>query len=153
MKLFKLETPDKHKSAKKIAKELAELIQAAFEYRMPPIVSSYQVYQRMKDPNYNIYCCTENDTVIGVAFVSPDNLIEHLSVIPWRQGKGIGKILLRTVILQNVIKSGNNLTLVVKKGNKAAIGLYKKHGFVVTEDRGPAAVVMERKGYNYERNL
>ena len=143
MKLFELKIPDKYEEAKKIAVEIAELIHAAFEYRTPPIISNYQVYQRMKNPDYIIYCCMDNSTIIGVAFVSPENLIEHLSIIPWEQGKGIGKALLR-----NIIKSKDNLTLIVKKRNEAAVNLYKSHGFVVTGDKGPAAVIMER---NHEK--
>jgi ribosomal protein S18 acetylase RimI-like enzyme len=145
MRIFELETPGKYEEAKKTAIKIAELVHAAFEYRMPPIISNYQVYQRMKDPGYTIYCCTDDNVIVGVAFVSADNLIEHLSVIPWKQGKGIGKALLQTVILRNVMKAGDKLTLIVKKRNKAAVSLYESHGFKVIDEKGPAAVIMERK--------
>jgi len=145
MRIFELETPDKYEEAKKTALKIADIVHAAFEYRMPPVISNYQVYQRMKDPSYVIYCCTDDSTIVGVAFVSPDNLIEHLSVIPWKQGKGIGKALLQTVILRNVMKAGGKLTLIVKKRNKAAVNLYESHGFKVIGEKGPAAVIMERR--------
>ena len=145
MKIIKLETPDKYEEAKKLARDLADVIHIAFGFRTPPIISNYQVHQRMKDPDYTIYYCMDNSTIIGVAFISPENLIEHLSITPWQQGKGIGKALLQTIILRNATKSRNNLTLIVKKRNKAAVNLYKSHGFVVTGDKGPAAIIMERK--------
>ena len=145
MEIIELETPDEYKEAKKLAKDLADVIHIAFGFRMPPIISNYQVYQRMKNPDYIIYYCTDNSTIVGVAFISPENLIEHLSVIPWQQGKGIGKALLQTIILQSAVRLGNSLTLIVKKRNEAAINLYRSHGFVVTGDKGPSAMIMEKK--------
>ena len=99
----------------------------------------------MVDPDYRLFCYFETGIVLGVvSLYEPEHLVEHLCVLPWYQGKGVGKVLLKHIIDNH----GPYLQLVVKNNNKAAISLYRKHGFVTTGKKGPAAVRME-KNFNY----
>lgn len=73
---------------------------------------------------------TDNDKLAGYIFVKTDEkengFISPLLVVKKYRGKGIGKQL-----LEDGIKKYGAIDLVVKKDNKVAFNMYKKHGFEI----------------------
>ncbi len=146
MSIKEISCTDRHYVDKSLVEEITNIIHMAFGHRIPPVTSIYQISTRMADPDYKVYCYTRTGVVLGVAFLyEPKRLIQHLCVLPWNQKKGIGEALLKHIINNH----GPNLQLVVKNRNKAAINLYRRHGFVTVSKKGPAAVCMKRKRQLY----
>lgn len=142
MSIKEVACKDRNCANRKLAEEIANIIHLAFGFRFPPIITPYQICNRMADSDYRVYCYFGTGMVLGVVFFyEPEHLIEHLCVLPWYQGREIGKALLNCAIDNH----GPYLQLVVKNTNEAAISLYRKHGFIRTGSKGPAAVRMERK--------
>ena len=119
------------------AQELADVNQMAFSFRVIPNISKYQIKQCISNERYEVYAIPDMKCVIGFLIVDnePDKFIsspkekhiEHFSVLPWQQGKGVGKTILNHVL--NVVHPTQSFHLHVEATNKAVF-LYKKFGFV-----------------------
>ncbi len=79
----------------------------------------------------------------GVMYIGPDAHVTTLAVAPEFHRQGIGGRLLLQLARAAVAHGAENLTLEVRVSNEAAIGLYRRFGFV------PAGV---RKNYYAEVN-
>ena len=126
--------------APSLAQKMSDLNHAAFGYKSMRGLSRYRVQQCMKDSRYEIYGAMDGTSLEGFTFVdnSPNHFItdpeekciEHFSVWPWSQGKGVGSMLLDHIL--NIVHAESSLHLTVDKSNKA-VHLYKKFGFVEVE--------------------
>ena len=123
---------------KNLATEMANVNNAAFGYRSIPIISQHGIKERLKNLRYGAYGCFIKDVLTGFLLIdnkpnefvcSPsEKLIEHFGVLPWRQGEGIGHVLLSYVI--NVKFPLNNFHLTVDPLKHKVRSFYKKLGFV-----------------------
>uniref|UniRef100_A0A6C0BF05 N-acetyltransferase domain-containing protein n=1 Tax=viral metagenome TaxID=1070528 RepID=A0A6C0BF05_9ZZZZ len=83
---------------------------------------------------YEIYCLEKYDSInfeiAGVLFYNESkDLIQIFAVDPQFRGKKYGKYLLQFIVSNY---SDKTITLHVRISNEAAIGLYKKAGFIET---------------------
>jgi len=119
------------------ATKLADVNDKAFGFRQIPNISEYQIQQCIKNDKYDVYVVPDMGSIIGFLIVgnepdkfissSKEKCIEHFSVLPWKQGKGVGKTILSHVV--NVAHPTQSFSLCVEAKNKA-VSLYKKLGFV-----------------------
>jgi GNAT superfamily N-acetyltransferase len=119
------------------AQKMADINHAAFGYKQLPDISRYQIQERIKNPRYSAYGVLTGKHILGFLYIdhkpyefilSPkEKLIEHFSIIPYEQGKGIGKMILDYVI--NTAHPNASFNLSVSANNKA-VYLYRKFGFV-----------------------
>jgi ribosomal-protein-alanine N-acetyltransferase len=73
------------------------------------------------------------DGVVGFAIYSPiipESHLLNIAIMPIHQGQGLGKQLLKKIILQNKTLGVKSLTLEVRVSNHAAIALYESEGFL-----------------------
>lgn len=120
-----------------LAQEIADVNHAAFGYKQLPDLSRYQIQQRVENPRYSAYGILDGKHIFGFLYVdhqpyefilSPkEKLIEHFSILPYKQGDGLGSTILSYVV--NMAYPCANFNLSVAVNNKA-IYLYKKFGFV-----------------------
>ncbi len=132
------------------AEEMADVNSAAFGYRSIPIISKYRIKQRIGNLRYKAYGCFIKKTLTGFLFVdnkpnefvcSPsEKLIEHFGVLPWRQGEGIGYILLSYII--NVKFPLNSFHLTVDPLKHKVRSFYRKFDFI---EYGETHMVLMRK--------
>jgi len=119
------------------AEEMFKVNNAAFGYAILPNISKYEIQQCINNKRYDVYIIPDMNYIIGflivdnepgVFILSPkEKRIEHFSVLPWKQGKGVGKTILSHVV--NVVHPNDSFNLCVEATNKAVF-LYKKLGFV-----------------------
>jgi ribosomal protein S18 acetylase RimI-like enzyme len=67
--------------------------------------------------------------ILGYALVRQDSRVQDLTrlgVSPTAQGTGVG-----TLLLKRVLAEGRETVLTVRKTNKGALRLYRRHGFAV----------------------
>ncbi len=77
----------------------------------------------------------EKEELIGYAVISiiyEDAELWTLGVLPSRQGKGLGRFLLRASLSLACLVNTKMCFLEVRQSNEAAIALYKSEGFVQT---------------------
>ena len=70
--------------------------------------------------------------VVGFAIYSPiipESHLLNIAIAPYNQGQGLGRELLKKVIMQNKILGVKSITLEVRVSNHSAIALYKGEGF------------------------
>ena len=84
------------------------------------------------------FLAVEDNIYLGYAGVAPTETeslykLEKLYVVPDNHRKGIGNILLEAVEQFTAKKGGNALTLQVNRSN-AAVGFYKKMGFIIDKE-------------------
>jgi ribosomal-protein-alanine acetyltransferase len=76
--------------------------------------------------------CKEDNKMLGFLIFSPIKPEAHLlsiAVIETQQYKGIGSLLLKSMISQCKAMGINQVFLEVRASNEKAIGFYQKHGF------------------------
>lgn len=76
--------------------------------------------------------CKENNKMLGFLIFSPIKPEAHLlsiAVIETQQYKGIGSLLLKSMISQCKAMGINQVFLEVRASNEKAIGFYQKYGF------------------------
>ena len=113
----------------------------SFKDEMENINTAYFVAKEDKVLGYaGVWCVFENADITNIA-VSPD-----------ARRRGIGEALLCELINAAQKRNADNIRLEVRKSNGAAIGLYKKCGFLEVgvrkryySDNGEDAIIMERK--------
>jgi len=120
-----------------LAQEVADVNSAAFGYKQIPNISKYQIQQCIKDSRYEVYIVLNKRCILGFLIVdnepnkfilSPkEKCIEHFSVLPWQQRKGVGRTILNHVV--NIVYPNSNFNLCVEAKSKA-VSLYEKLGFV-----------------------
>lgn len=125
-----LDSPD-------MAQEMSDVNHAAFGYRSIRDLSRYQINLRIKSKRYESYGLLDGKHVVGFLYIdhrpdqfivdSKEKCIESFSLLPWLQGKGLGKAILNHVI--NEVYSESSFHLLVDTNNKAVF-LYKKLGFI-----------------------
>ena len=103
----------------------------------------------------------KTDKVVGYAglwHVVTEGHVTNVAVAPACRGKGIGSMLVERILAFAVEKDMIGVTLEVRVGNKAALSLYKRHGFLSAgirknyyTDTGEDAIVMWRylKDFDY----
>jgi len=70
--------------------------------------------------------------VVGFAIYSPivpESHLLNIAITPSNQGQGLGRELLKKVIMQNKILGVKSITLEVRVSNHSAIALYERAGF------------------------
>ena len=70
--------------------------------------------------------------VVGFAIYSPiipESHLLNIAIAPYNQRQGLGRELLKKVIMQNKILGVKSITLEVRVSNHSAIALYKGEGF------------------------
>tara|TARA_B110000858_G_scaffold175066_1_gene208186 strand:- start:774 stop:1208 length:435 start_codon:yes stop_codon:yes gene_type:complete len=73
--------------------------------------------------------------VVGFAIYSPiipESHLLNIAIAPYNQRQGLGRELLKKIIMQNKMLGVKSITLEVRVSNHSAIALYKSEGF--TED-------------------
>jgi len=92
---------------------------------------------RVIENNGYIFSLAEENQVIGVCalFNEGNGVFEiaRMAVSPAHQGKGLGNTLIQTCISKAVKINAKKIYLVSNTKLQAAIGLYKKHGFVTVQ--------------------
>ena len=85
-------------------------------------------------PDTRYYVVAESDEIIGYAgLFSPlagevaD--IQTMTVVKSEQGKGIGKALLKLLVIEALRREAPDVLLEVREDNASAIGLYQRAGF------------------------
>ena len=76
--------------------------------------------------------CTEDNKMLGFLIFSPIKPEAHLlsiAVIETQQYKGIGSLLLKSMVSQCKAMGINQVFLEVRASNEKAIGFYQKYGF------------------------
>ena len=85
-------------------------------------------------PDTRYYVVAESDEIIGYAgLFSPlagevDD-IQTMTVVKSEQGKGIGKALLKLLVIEALRREAPDVLLEVREDNASAIGLYQSAGF------------------------
>lgn len=77
-----------------------------------------------------------DDRAVGMASGMPDSSLTSLWVQPDARGHGIGDRLIGAVEEWAIESGSATLRLSVMPGNAAAIGLYRRNGFVETDEPG-----------------
>ena len=67
----------------------------------------------------------------GYWLIVDEGHITNVAVAPARQRQGLGRLLVQTLINACLAQGGRRMTLEVRAGNRAAIGLYEGFGFSV----------------------
>ena len=109
-------------------------------------------------PDTRYYVVAESDEIIGYAgLFSPlagevaD--IQTMTVVKGEQGKGIGKALLKLLVIEALRREAPDVLLEVREDNASAIGLYQSAGFEEISRRknyyapGIHAVIMAAPSY------
>ncbi len=132
------------------AAEMADVNNAAFGYRRMPVISQYDIRERLKNLRYEAYGCFIKNVLTGFLFVdnkpkefvcSPsEKLIEHFGVLPWKQGEGIGYVLLSYVV--NVKFPLNSFHLIADPLKHKVRSFYRKFNFI---EHGETHMVLTRE--------
>ncbi len=77
---------------------------------------------------------------------SADASVELISmyVAPFARGAGVGNVLVDTVVAWAAKQEATRVTLAVREANSAAIGLYRRNGFVEVGGADPDERIMVR---------
>ncbi|MGL5397303.1 MAG: GNAT family N-acetyltransferase [Shewanella sp.] len=123
------------------------------------------IVREEKDPNFSLSCiiresafiATANGLCVGLGCIRLDyassiGSIVNVSVDPAHQGAGIGRALVVACINYIGSKGMEDVGLLVRKDNEAAIHLYKDLGFVPVSTEGfpdgMLGMLLELKGEN-----
>lgn len=84
-------------------------------------------------PDTRYYVVAEEDAVLagyaGASFAIDTAEIQTLAVAPAHQRRGLGTLLLETLVAEAVGRGARELLLEARADNDAALTLYAKHGF------------------------
>ena len=115
----------------------AALTEFSAEYFAEPWLESAFIAE-MDKPNSAVYCCTDGETVCGVACVEDqfgDGYIHNIAVRDDRRREGIGGALMRECIDFAKKRGLEKLFLEVRVSNNAALALYGSLGFNILSVR------------------
>jgi aminoglycoside 6'-N-acetyltransferase I len=110
----------------------------------------------LNDPRHHIVVAVDEGLVVGFAsgvdYVHPDKprelFINEVGVAPTHRGKGLAKMLLRTLLRVAVAKGCQTAWVLTDRGNPIAMSLYKSAGGVEgADDSGPANEIV---GYSFD---
>ncbi len=90
---------------------------------------------------YDLWCLASADGLIGHAALmwSPDEVhLLNITIAPSRQGRGLGRALLRWLCRDALARGAGRMLLEVRPSNAVAMALYEQEGF---------ACIGLRKGY------
>lgn len=83
--------------------------------------------------------------------------VTNIAVSPEQRGKGVGTLLVQTLIDQAQTRGAQSFTLEVRPSNEAALALYRRFGFVKEgrrkryyADTGEDALILWRRGGKYD---
>ena len=94
---------------------------------------SFDNFKSSFDVGHHGLACKEGNEILGFLIFSPIKPEAHLlniAVILSEQSKGIGSLLIKSMISQCMVMGIDNIFLEVRVSNEKAIGFYQKHGFV-----------------------
>jgi len=103
---------------------------------------STEALQKQMNEGQQFFLAKEENEFLGYAGVAPANKaglfkLEKLYVVPATHKKGIGTLLLQAVEQYTIENGGNKLTLQVNRSN-AAVGFYKRMGFIIEREEDVA---------------
>ena len=103
---------------------------------------STEALQKQMNEGQQFFLAKEDNEFMGYAGVAPANKaglfkLEKLYVVPATHKKGIGTLLLQAVEQYTIENGGNKLTLQVNRSN-AAVGFYKRMGFIIEREEDVA---------------
>ncbi|MDR0802775.1 GNAT family N-acetyltransferase [Fluviicola sp.] len=105
-------------------------------YMLDRMYSTSNIEQSILDPNQAFWLTEKDGKTIGFCGIEhhyPEarfTRIHKLYVLPDTQGMGAGKILLRHIEKEALLRGNTHLHLNVNKRNKA-VDFYRKHGFSI----------------------
>ncbi|MFH0974229.1 MAG: GNAT family N-acetyltransferase [Spirochaetota bacterium] len=103
------------------------------------------LYLLINDDNKDVFVAADGaviagmitgQTVVSTAAGGLSVLLEDLFVVPGYRGKGIATMLMRHLLLWGKAKGAVRVQLVADERNPAALDLYKKAGFALSNMRG-----------------
>lgn len=102
---------------------------------------------------YSYFVCEVENQIVGyygIMHISEDGELLTIAVKKQEQGKGYGKVMMESAILQSSLKNSTKLFLEVNEHNTPAISLYKKMGFDTISKRAnyygnDAAIIMQKE--------
>lgn len=100
--------------------------------------SSEQFWQELAQPTRTYRVCVEGDEVVGYGgtfVMPPDADIQTVAVRADRQGRGIARRLLVTLLDDAEGRGATHTLLEVRADNAAALSLYESLGFVRISER------------------
>ncbi len=130
------------------AGEISNLRTAAFGFNRSVSLTEHRIKEKMADPRYETYGYLRSGTLAGFFFLFvPDYIkpkeIESFCVAPWHKGKGIGSVMLQFILDKYSLY---DFRLIVASKNDAAMGFYKKFGFVETHANKAQTYMKRRAG-------
>ncbi len=91
-------------------------------------------YNELHQNRFAHYLILEEDNKVigycGAWLVVDEAHITNIAVLPAYQGRGLGKVLLSSMIKECMLQAIKRMTLEVRESNLVAQSLYKKLGFV-----------------------
>ena len=91
-------------------------------------------YNELHQNRFAHYLILEEDNKVigycGAWLVVDEAHITNIAVLPAYQGRGLGKVLLSSMIKECMLQAIKRMTLEVRESNLVAQSLYKKSGFV-----------------------
>jgi ribosomal-protein-alanine acetyltransferase len=94
---------------------------------------SFDNFKSSFEVGHHGLACKEGNEILGFLIFSPIKPEAHLlniAVILSKQSKGIGSLLIKSMISQCMVMGIDHIFLEVRVSNEKAIGFYQKHGFV-----------------------
>jgi ribosomal-protein-alanine N-acetyltransferase len=141
------------KATNKDIDEIMEIEKGSFEWY--DIFSKNLFQQYLKECNDGFYVALDRSkSIAGYAILAEKNrngYILSIAVHPKNRNKGVAVLLMKFLESKCKEKSFNKLTLEVKVGNRPAIAVYRKLGFVEIGIKigfyvdGTNAIIMEKK--------
>lgn len=92
----------------------------------------------LRQNSYHFFGCFENDKILGygsVTIVADESYVNRIAVVPEFRKKGIGKLLLASLISTAKENNASFISLEVRKSNTVAIKLYSDSGFEIVGER------------------
>ncbi len=130
------------------AGEISDLHTAAFGFNRSVSMTEHRIKEKMANSQYEAYGYLRNGMLAGFFFMFvPDYInpkrIESFCVAPWHKGNGIGSVMLQFILDKYSLY---DFYLTVASKNDAAMGLYKKFGFVGTHAERTQITMKRRAG-------
>ena len=109
----------------------------AIEAELYPVDAwSLEIFESEFDgiPDTRYYVVAEGEEIVGYAGLFSPLIgevadIQTMTVVKSEQGKGIGKALLKLLLIEALRREAPDVLLEVREDNASAIGLYKSAGF------------------------
>ena len=94
---------------------------------------SFDNFQSSFEVGHHGLACKEGNEILGFLIFSsikPEAHLLNIAVILSEQSKGIGSLLIKSMISQCMVMGIDHIFLEVRVSNEKAIDFYQKHGFV-----------------------